>query len=76
MAYTRRYVASYAAHNGKSYEISIYSELGTGTDADLGNILADGLSITWEGGDVNDPLYPIVASALDINFIVDHNSDL
>ena len=76
--YTEWYEGSFVGHNGKNYTFSIYSTLSVSDGAGVGNqqiaeVLADGIEITWEGGDAEDPMYPIIASSLDLAFLADHN---
>lgn len=67
------YTASIKGHNGKDYTLSIMSDHRTAASTDLSNILADGVTIAWEGGDADDPMYPIVSSTLELNFMADSN---
>ena len=71
MAFSNRFTGSFVGHNKIEYSITLYSELGTATAADFPTITADGVNISWEGGEADDPMYPIVASSCDLSVITD-----
>ena len=57
-------------HNGKTYNVEIYHSETTPGQRDIDHFLADGITLEWEGGDAEDPLYPIVSSSLELSFVV------
>lgn len=62
-------------HNGILYSIDIYSEVDTQRHF-IEEIPAGGFQLEWKGGDMRDPLYPIVSSSLDLAFTVGTNDAL